>query len=191
MRRRWCWRICWRAKQVEAELRETKAELRETKMEVVALRAKVHGAGFVWTAEENAALLELVDEYGIGFVRAKTEAGARLGGRKAKAIDNHFRRAHPDRFRELRDLGGGGKHWHRFCLDEEGRRGIKVGIGEVRQGLGEDPGDREGSSWTSNSWSDSDQVQRLLELIFKKNSTFAFTKPKKFQQLIIPPLPSP
>ena len=38
MRRRWCWRICWRAKQVEAELRETKAELRETKMEVVALR---------------------------------------------------------------------------------------------------------------------------------------------------------
>ncbi|GMI18118.1 hypothetical protein TrLO_g1540 [Triparma laevis f. longispina] len=67
-------------------------------------KGKKVGGGFVWTADENAALLEFVDEYGLDFDRIKTEAGARLGGRKAKAIENQFRKHHPDRFEVLRKL---------------------------------------------------------------------------------------
>ncbi|GMI02770.1 hypothetical protein TrLO_g5679 [Triparma laevis f. longispina] len=100
-----------RAKRVDGELSEAKAELRETKMEVVALREGRDDDGgedslngsFAWTADEEAALVEGVNEYGLDFDRIKAEAGARLGGRKANALYEHFKRSQPERFRELRE----------------------------------------------------------------------------------------
>ncbi|GMH93720.1 hypothetical protein TL16_g12706 [Triparma laevis f. inornata] len=55
-----------------------------------------------WTAEEEAALVEGVDEYRLDFDRIKAEVGARPGDRKAKALHAHFRERHPDEFRKLR-----------------------------------------------------------------------------------------
>ena len=57
----------------------------------------------LWTAEENAALLELVDEHGLNFGHIETEADARLGDRTASALRVHFKRAHPETFKELRE----------------------------------------------------------------------------------------
>ncbi|GMH52665.1 hypothetical protein TL16_g01282 [Triparma laevis f. inornata] len=84
------------AAQVEEQPRNVK------KVKTALRKGKKVGGRFVWTADENAALLELVDEYGLDFDRIKTEAGARLGGRKAKAIENNFRNHRPDRYEELR-----------------------------------------------------------------------------------------
>ncbi|GMI10465.1 hypothetical protein TrLO_g8344 [Triparma laevis f. longispina] len=59
-----------------------------------------------WTPEENAALLEGVNEYGLDFDRIKAEAGTRLVRRKARALYDRFVERHPDRFRELREVNG-------------------------------------------------------------------------------------
>ena len=56
-----------------------------------------------WTADEDAALLEGVDECGLDFGRIEVEAGAHLDRRTAKALYQRFREKHPDTFRELRE----------------------------------------------------------------------------------------
>ena len=56
----------------------------------------------LWTADENATLVEGIGEHGLDFDRIKAEAGARLGDRLVDALDHHFRRAHPERYEELR-----------------------------------------------------------------------------------------
>ncbi|GMH63800.1 hypothetical protein TL16_g03804 [Triparma laevis f. inornata] len=61
------------------------------------------GAGFAWTADEDSALVEAVDKYGLDFGRIKEEAGARLSDRTVDALRNHFRRSHPDKYGELID----------------------------------------------------------------------------------------
>ena len=66
-------------------------------------KGKKKGNGFIWTADEDAALVEAVDEYGLDFDRIKAEAGARLGDSKVNALYDHFRYAHPDKYEELKD----------------------------------------------------------------------------------------
>ncbi|GMH62616.1 hypothetical protein TL16_g03515 [Triparma laevis f. inornata] len=51
-----------------------------------------------WTADEEAALLEAVNEHGLDFDRIKAEYDARLGGRKAKTLYDNF-------LRRLRGIG--------------------------------------------------------------------------------------
>lgn len=60
------------------------------------------GFGFTLTAEEEAALVEAVDEHSLDFDRIKAEAGARFGDRSVDALYDHFRQRHPDRYEELR-----------------------------------------------------------------------------------------
>ena len=89
-------RLSGKKRQTAAQVEEQPRNVKKVKTALP--KGKKVGGRFVWTADENAALLELVDEYGLDFDRIKTEAGARLGGRKAKAIENHFRNHHPDRY---------------------------------------------------------------------------------------------
>ena len=56
-----------------------------------------------WTAEEDAALVEAVKEYGLDWGCIKAEARAHLGGRKVTALYDHFRKYHPETYRELRE----------------------------------------------------------------------------------------
>lgn len=61
-------------------------------------------------AEEDAALLEPVEEHCHDFDRIIAEYGARLGGRKANALYHHFCDHHPKKFRDMREAtprGGG------------------------------------------------------------------------------------
>ncbi|GMH78992.1 hypothetical protein TL16_g08000 [Triparma laevis f. inornata] len=60
------------ATQVEEETRNVK------KVKSTLPTAKT-GCGFPWTAEEDAALVEAVDEHGLDWGRIKAEYGARLG----------------------------------------------------------------------------------------------------------------
>ncbi|GMH56616.1 hypothetical protein TL16_g09563 [Triparma laevis f. inornata] len=98
------------AAQVEEQPRDVK------KVKSVLPEMKTSNGYFAWTAEEEAALVEAVDEYGLDFGRIKAEAGARLGDRKAKALEKHFRDHHPGKFMELRaanplDKSGGKLIW--------------------------------------------------------------------------------
>ncbi|GMH47738.1 hypothetical protein TrLO_g6149 [Triparma laevis f. longispina] len=81
------------ASQVEEQLRNVKKA-----------KSAFGGRGFVWSADENAALVEGVNSHGLDFDRIKAEAGARLLGRKVRALSQHFRQVHPDKFRELREV---------------------------------------------------------------------------------------
>ncbi|GMI13212.1 hypothetical protein TrLO_g11220 [Triparma laevis f. longispina] len=59
-----------------------------------------------WTAEENTALVEGVNEYGLDFDLIKAEAGVVFVRRKARALYDRFVEKFPDRFRELREVNG-------------------------------------------------------------------------------------
>ncbi|GMI17900.1 hypothetical protein TrLO_g1392 [Triparma laevis f. longispina] len=56
-----------------------------------------------WTEEENAALVEVVDEYCLDWDRIKAEASARLGDRKANTLCHHFRDTYPEKYEEWRE----------------------------------------------------------------------------------------
>ncbi|GMH60944.1 hypothetical protein TrLO_g13650 [Triparma laevis f. longispina] len=72
--------------QVEEQPRNVK------KVKTALPKGKKKGNGFIWTADEDAALVEAVDEYGLDFDRIKAEAGACLGDRKKKEEDEALKR---------------------------------------------------------------------------------------------------
>ena len=81
-----------------------------------------------WTAGEDAALLEGVDEHGLDFGRIKAEAGARLGYRKVRALYAHFKYAHPDKFGQLRAANPSKQNQHATWTKAENealKRGAK------------------------------------------------------------------
>ncbi|GMI10249.1 hypothetical protein TrLO_g6745 [Triparma laevis f. longispina] len=68
---------------------EVEEQPRNVKKVMTALpKGKKKGNGFIWTADEDAALVEAVDEYGLEFGRIKAEAGARLGDHKVTHSTN-------------------------------------------------------------------------------------------------------
>ncbi|GMH88365.1 hypothetical protein TL16_g11134 [Triparma laevis f. inornata] len=68
------------------------------------------GAHPGWTADENEALVEGVNEYGLDcWDVIKAEAGARLGNRSVSALYNQFLVRHPETFRKLRAAEPKGK----------------------------------------------------------------------------------
>ncbi|GMH93663.1 hypothetical protein TL16_g12692 [Triparma laevis f. inornata] len=70
------------ATEVEEQPRNVK------KVKTALPKGKKKGNGFIWTADEDAALVEAVDEYGLEFGRIKAEAGARLGDHKVTHSTN-------------------------------------------------------------------------------------------------------
>ncbi|GMH81916.1 hypothetical protein TL16_g09088 [Triparma laevis f. inornata] len=93
---------------VEEQHRDVKKEKRASP------KGHWNGRGFSWTADEDTALVEGVDEHGLEWDRIKADAGARLGDRTVSALENHFRECHPETFRELMKLnpsGGRGLSW--------------------------------------------------------------------------------
>ncbi|GMI05466.1 hypothetical protein TrLO_g3088 [Triparma laevis f. longispina] len=99
-----------------------------------------NGLGFVWTAEEDTALVEGINEYGLDFGCIKAEAGALLGGRKAQALYEHFRKYHPNRFEELREVTPMN---HGCCLVRGGRRSAEEGGIDARLRLRDNQRPRE------------------------------------------------
>ncbi|GMI00263.1 hypothetical protein TrLO_g11336 [Triparma laevis f. longispina] len=84
-------------------------------------------ANSFWTAEEDTALLEAVDEYGFDWGRIKKKYGAFFRGRTAEAIYKHFLRAHPEKHEELMDANPNKFHnpWTEE-QDEAVKRGVEM-----------------------------------------------------------------
>ncbi|GMH58130.1 hypothetical protein TrST_g4517 [Triparma strigata] len=62
------------------------------------------GCGYVWTEEEDDALLKGAGKYGLDFKQIRENNGKVLGDRTPIALRNRLKRQYPEKFKELRAI---------------------------------------------------------------------------------------
>ncbi|GMH61951.1 hypothetical protein TrLO_g9144 [Triparma laevis f. longispina] len=71
-------------------------------IKAASLKNSRSGSKYPWTDEEDEALVKGVDKHGLNFSRIRSENDSLLSKRTTQALDNHYRRAHPKDFKNLR-----------------------------------------------------------------------------------------
>ncbi|GMH70131.1 hypothetical protein TL16_g08307 [Triparma laevis f. inornata] len=60
------------------------------------------GRGYVWTTEEDAAMMKVVGEHGLDFEQIKADNEALFANRTASAMEIHLVKKNPDKLKALR-----------------------------------------------------------------------------------------